>query len=187
MWPVPEDTERVDRDVNLAVVLGPERTMQQDLDFGLRQLTDIGLRALSPAVNDPTTAVEIIVRVGSIVHDLMGVDLRPTCRYDDAGSRLLRPLELDHAGYLRHGFLQLRRAAAEHPVVVVAMVRTLRMLQLTAARHGRSDAVDVAAAMVDGCLQMAERAGLLDDEREMIRTAAQATAPVERPVRQTAS
>jgi uncharacterized membrane protein len=36
--------------------------MQQDVDFGLRQLNDIALRALSPAVNDPTTAIKVILR-----------------------------------------------------------------------------------------------------------------------------
>jgi len=40
-----------------AVALGPERTIEQDPMFGFRILVDIGLKALSPAINDPTTAV----------------------------------------------------------------------------------------------------------------------------------
>lgn len=190
VWPPPDDTDEVERDVNRAVVLGAERTMQQDLDFGLRQLTDIGLRALSPAVNDPTTAVEVVVRVGSILHDLLDVDLAPTCRTDASGTVLLRPLELTHADYVRHGFLQLRRAAVEHPVVVVALVRTLRMLQRTAAARGRVEAADTAEQMIDGCLQLADRVDLLDDERAMIHQAAQARTPAgprRRSASQTAS
>jgi uncharacterized membrane protein len=42
-------------------------TMEQDLAFGFRQLTDIAERALSPAVNDPTTAVQAI----DVLHDLL--------------------------------------------------------------------------------------------------------------------
>ncbi|GGL41533.1 DUF2254 domain-containing protein [Phycicoccus endophyticus] len=40
--------------------LGRERTLQQDPEFGLRQLVDIAERALSPGVNDPTTAVQVL-------------------------------------------------------------------------------------------------------------------------------
>ncbi|MFF0739972.1 DUF2254 domain-containing protein [Streptomyces sp. NPDC004111] len=46
-----------------SVSVGVERTFHQDLGFGLRQLSDIALRALSPAVNDPTTAVQAIDRI----------------------------------------------------------------------------------------------------------------------------
>ena len=40
--------------------LGPTRTMQQDVEFGVLQLVDIALRAISPAVNDPSTAITCI-------------------------------------------------------------------------------------------------------------------------------
>ncbi len=49
------------------LALSPERTMQQDPAFGFRQLVDIGQKALSPAVNDPTTAVQAI----DLMHDLL--------------------------------------------------------------------------------------------------------------------
>jgi uncharacterized membrane protein len=49
------------------VLVGPERTHLQDVGFGFRQLVDIAERALSPAVNDPTTAVQCIDRI----HDLL--------------------------------------------------------------------------------------------------------------------
>ncbi|GAA2773054.1 DUF2254 domain-containing protein [Streptomyces showdoensis] len=53
----------VPRRVASAVSVGIERTFHQDLGFGLRQLSDIALRALSPAVNDPTTAVQCLDRI----------------------------------------------------------------------------------------------------------------------------
>jgi uncharacterized membrane protein len=49
------------------VALDTERSMEQDVAFGFRQLTDIAERALSPAVNDPTTAVQAI----DVMHDLL--------------------------------------------------------------------------------------------------------------------
>ncbi|MFG2872592.1 DUF2254 domain-containing protein [Streptomyces sp. NPDC048338] len=50
------------------VALGAERTIEQDPAFALRILVDIAIRALSPAVNDPTTAVQVINYIESFLH-----------------------------------------------------------------------------------------------------------------------
>jgi len=49
------------------VVVGTERTPSQDPAFGFRQLVDVAERALSPGVNDPTTAVQALDQL----HDLL--------------------------------------------------------------------------------------------------------------------
>ena len=54
----PAERRRALQSVRLEI----HRTMDQDLGFGLRQLADIALRALSPGINDPTTAEEAILR-----------------------------------------------------------------------------------------------------------------------------
>ena len=46
-----------DRQLEHAVAIGPERTMEQDPEFAFRIIVDIASKALSPAINDPTTAV----------------------------------------------------------------------------------------------------------------------------------
>jgi len=72
----PLSEERLDgarREIELA----PERTMQQDVAFGLRQLVDVAERALSPGVNDPTTAVQAIDRVHGALRRLATVPLGP--------------------------------------------------------------------------------------------------------------
>jgi uncharacterized membrane protein len=51
----------------------PRRDMGQDLGYGIRRLTDIALRALSPAVNDPTTAVTCIGYLGACLERLVAV------------------------------------------------------------------------------------------------------------------
>ncbi|QYG91697.1 DUF2254 domain-containing protein [Iamia sp. SCSIO 61187] len=56
-----------ERDVLVHIGLHRERTMTQDVAFGFRQLVDIAEKALSPAVNDPTTAVQVLDRI----HDLL--------------------------------------------------------------------------------------------------------------------
>ena len=54
------------------VHMGRERTMRQDAAFGFRQLVDIAERALSPGINDPTTAVQVIDRPHDLLRQLAG-------------------------------------------------------------------------------------------------------------------
>lgn len=82
-----------DRDVLAAVQLRRERSIEQDPGFGLRQLVDIAERALSPAINDPTTALQAIDQL----HDLLRRAAQrptPTGRYADEGGtcRLVVPV-----------------------------------------------------------------------------------------------
>lgn len=63
----PDHGDELDDRVHGEVALDTERTMEQDLAFGFRQLVDIAERALSPAVNDPTTACQSL----DVLHDLL--------------------------------------------------------------------------------------------------------------------
>jgi uncharacterized membrane protein len=64
---------RLDARTRDAIALGPERTMEQDPAFALRIVVDIALKALSPAVNDPTTAV---LAIDQVHHLLRSIGLR---------------------------------------------------------------------------------------------------------------
>ncbi len=67
VWPKGVIDEDLAGLLRAAFVLGPERTRQQDVELGIRQLADIAVRALSPAVNDPTTATLCIDRLGQLL------------------------------------------------------------------------------------------------------------------------
>lgn len=144
IWPPPAQPASTSRLIREAVIVGPARTMQQDIDFGLRQLNDIALRALSPAVNDPTTAIEVVLRLGSILRPLMQTDLPAQAHRDAAKRVLLTPYDLDHAEYVGHAFDQVRIFAANHPQVLVAIARTLRMLRAACVLTGDRDQAIVA-------------------------------------------
>ncbi len=64
------------------IALGDERTFDQDPAFALRIMVDIANRALSPAVNDPTTAVQVLDHIGEVLGKIGMTDLRS--RRDDA-------------------------------------------------------------------------------------------------------
>lgn len=65
----PVDAE-LERRIRGAFVLGPDRTPHQDVEYGMVQISDVAIRALSPSTNDPTTAVRCIDRLAEILAQL---------------------------------------------------------------------------------------------------------------------
>ena len=93
---VPEDTpirwhkgerlsqDRID-DLRHAFDIGPSRTLQQDVEFGVLQIVDIALKAISPAVNDPSTGVSSVDQLSRILIRFASRDLPECLLYDPPG------------------------------------------------------------------------------------------------------
>ncbi|MGV8910810.1 MAG: DUF2254 domain-containing protein [Propionicimonas sp.] len=86
--------------VSAAIWLAKDRTMQQDVAFGFRQLVDIAERALSPGINDPTTAVQALDQLHDLLRRLATRSLRDGLYCDGDGTvRVVTPPET-FGGYL---------------------------------------------------------------------------------------
>lgn len=100
-----------------ALSVGVDRTFHQDIGFGLRQLSDIALRALSPAVNDPTTAVQCLDRIVAFLGSLADVPLGAVSHTDRKGEvRLVQELP-GWADLVDLGIAEIRWCATENPQV----------------------------------------------------------------------
>jgi uncharacterized membrane protein len=73
------------------VALGRQRTVEQDAGFGLEQLVDVALRALSPGVNDPTTARMCLHTLGTLLGRLAGRAMPAPLRFSDGALRVIAP------------------------------------------------------------------------------------------------
>ncbi|MFE7772699.1 DUF2254 domain-containing protein [Streptomyces sp. NPDC057445] len=107
------------------VALGAERTIEQDPAFALRILVDIAIRALSPAVNDPTTAVQVLNHIEAFLHTIGRVGLRG--RYvlaDDHGRPRLVVPGRTWEEYLQVGVTEIR----EYGATSLQICRRLRAL-----------------------------------------------------------
>jgi uncharacterized membrane protein len=113
--PAPEHDPTAE--VRRAVRLGRTRTPSQDLALGFRQLEDVALRALSPGVNDPTTAVEATVHLGSLLRELLFRNLPPRIIAGSHDRRLFRPHDFKESDYVALSFDQIRRSASSDPAV----------------------------------------------------------------------
>jgi uncharacterized membrane protein len=70
------------RVINSFFILGPERTEAQDVEFSVHQLVEIAVRALSPGINDPFTAITSIHHIGAGLCRLAGREIPSAFRYD---------------------------------------------------------------------------------------------------------
>jgi uncharacterized membrane protein len=69
-----------------AIHVGDQRTFEQDPKYALRLLVDIAVKALSPAINDPTTAVQAIDQIEDLLVRLAKCDLETSRAYDQSGT-----------------------------------------------------------------------------------------------------
>jgi uncharacterized membrane protein len=114
-----------DREIRSAVVRGTERSFDQDPMLAIRLLADIGLRALSPAVNDPATAVDAIDATEGVLRSLATRELDVADVADDAGQTRVRLLLPTWEDYLRIAVEDLLPAAAPFKMVLQRLRRLL--------------------------------------------------------------
>ena len=167
----PSDVAATEHRIISAIQIGETRTMQQDVSFGLRQLVDVALKALSPGINDPTTAQDAIFHITAVLAELMRRDPPPRHRTGESGGRLVLMHQPTLDDLVRLVFDEVRRAAADKPTVCVYL---LEALGLTAEALSSVDLPDRTAMLTEqaqlvvaGC----ERAALLPTDLRTVQRA----------------
>ena len=152
---VPEHIEATERAILEAVSTGNTRTMQQDISFGLRQMADVGLKALSTGINDPTTAQDSIFHSAAVLAELLRRDPPPREHTDDRDRRVVLVEQPSGDDLVRLAFGELRRAAATQPTVCIYLLEALHLLREGLDSSGLSSRtaviVEEARLVVAGC------------------------------------
>lgn len=132
--PLGDDDRRTAHQLADSFAVGDTRTMQQDVGFGLVQLTDIAVRALSPGVNDPNTAADVIAQLGDVLIVLWSQPPLGTARSDDERTIVRRPVS--HGDHLDHLVRTLCRYGADDVDVLRSLERTIRLVRDEVLRRG---------------------------------------------------
>lgn len=126
-----------------AFVVGQERTPEQDVEFSIRRIVEIAQRALSPGVNDPTTALYCIDRLGEVLGVLASRPMPSAFRFDDDG-RLRVVLDPVAVGpVVRSAFAAIARYGMSDVDVVDQLLASLDHV----ARIGRPEIGHVAVGL----------------------------------------
>jgi uncharacterized membrane protein len=133
VWITPPErlTSEMGRSYTDCFELGTTRTMQQDVHYGIRQMVDMALKAISPAVNDPTTASTCIDQLGRTLSHLARRRLMPIEMRDSSSGRLLmvrRSVTFQSSVDL--AFNQLRQYGRADMAVSLRMLRALTEITL---------------------------------------------------------
>jgi uncharacterized membrane protein len=169
VWPAAA-ADQVARELAQAHVTGPYRTLAQDVAFGLDQLVEICIRALSPAVNDTFTALTCIDWIGDSLCKVTG-RWQPTHVYrDSAGTVRVIASQITYERLVQRAFEKVRQAGRGMPAVMI------RQLDALAKIMERATAPDDCAVLLDQAA-MIERlsAKTVDEEsdRDDVRRAYQ--------------
>ena len=123
------------------VTIGVERTDTQDFMFGMRQLTDVAAKALSPGVNDPTTAIHALGHTSALLCEIAGHDQQPVLGRDGDGQVRVVWDRPTFAQVLDEAVSQPRRYGAADPAVLLTLMTLLREVAWVARREEQRAAV----------------------------------------------
>lgn len=175
-WPARTLSGHRSTAVREAFALGAQRTVDEDALFGIRQLADIGLKALSPSMNDETTAITVVNQLGAV--------LAAACRHaSDAAGWTRQPVgralvlapSLTVRRLVEDAFAGLVRFSADHPRV---LARIVEVLADVAARQPDGDARDALLEVASWVEHAAARGELATHERRLLgKRLAQLRAP----------
>jgi uncharacterized membrane protein len=185
LWPGRALSPRESRALLDAFALGPQRTVDQDVLYGTRQLADVGLKALSPGVNDETTAITIVNHLAAV--------LAAACRYaPDAGAWRRHDLDgvvviaptVTVRRLVEDAFAGLVRFSANHPRV---LARIVEVVADVAAHRPDGDGRDALLEVASWVEHAASRGELAPHERRLVGSrlaqlrAPRVRGPAERP------
>ena len=128
VWPPPPDTDAVTAEVRAAIGIGRTRTLAQDPAYGVRQLADVGIRALSSGIDDPTTAQDAIFHLTAVLRELHHRVPPARVVAGDQDRVLVRSEAPTHAELVDLAFDELRRSSATHPAVSVYLLEAMHLL-----------------------------------------------------------
>ncbi len=134
--------------------LGPSRTLQQDIEFGVLQIVDIALKAISPAVNDPTTAISCVDQLSRLLIRLASRELPAPVLYDPPGiPRVMIPW-IDLERLLRSAFQQICLYSKADVAVSLRLLRALTDIAWTShERVLRAALCEEGKKIVRGCAE----------------------------------
>jgi len=134
------------------VSIGRHRNPTQDVAFGIQQLVDISLKALSPAVNDTTTAIMALDYLGELVGQLARREFPDALRSDGQHLRVLVRV-YNFPAYVRLAFDLVRESAHGNPAVLRRLLRAIALVASQVRDPSRQPTLRQQAALALACAQ----------------------------------
>jgi uncharacterized membrane protein len=125
VWPGDRLDERLAEAIRDAFLIGAERNLTQDVEFAVDQLVEVAVRALSPGINDPFTAMTCIDRLGEARCRLAERVLPSPFRYDDDGQLRVIAHSFTFADVTGTAFNQIRQYGRGSAAVTIRLLEAI--------------------------------------------------------------
>ncbi len=163
VWPGDKVDETLSEKINTIFIVGPERTLEQDVEFAISQLVEIAVRALSPGINDPITAITCTDWLGTSLCQLANRKMPSSHRFDEQ-SRLrviCKPFVFEKM--VDAAFNMIRQNSQSVAAVSIHLLETIATVAAqTHRKEDRAALLRHAAMVVRGCKEKLSA----DDDRE---------------------
>jgi uncharacterized membrane protein len=113
--------------LNNVFTVGNQRTLLQDAGYGIRQIVDVALKALSSGINDTTTAVTCVHYLSMLMTQLASRELESPYRFEDGELRVIA-YGVTFTGLLEEAFDQIRQNASGNVAVLIAMLQAIQKI-----------------------------------------------------------
>ncbi|MEN9568478.1 MAG: hypothetical protein RLZZ69_3674 [Cyanobacteriota bacterium] len=121
-------TRKLLKKLDDTLILGKERTEQQDVEFPIEQLVEIALRALSPSLNDPFTAIRCIDHLSAGLSHLAQKNFPSPYRYDNQGNLRIIAESVTFVGILDTAFNQIRQNGKSDVAVTIRLLEAIAII-----------------------------------------------------------
>jgi len=137
-WIAPASADEAHEKIENCLLLGGERASVQDLETSIRQLVEVALRALSPSISDPFTAMAVIDRLTTSLAKIMKRGMPQWVWADEDGKvRLLAPRST-FADIVQEAFRQIRQHSQNQTAVLIRLVESIGQLMPRADKAQRA-------------------------------------------------
>lgn len=139
VWPRKQLAGNCLHDIQCCFTLGRNRTVHQDPEFGVVQIVDIALKALSPGINDPTTAVNCLDYLTGLLRDLGTRNIPSPYRRDNSGQLRIIARGTDFSRIVELAFRQIRHYGAGDVVVCLAVLNSIEHIAAVVREPSQQD------------------------------------------------
>lgn len=172
-WPGSQVDAPLENAVSAAIILGVQPTPEQDINFSIQQMVQVAVRALSPGVNDPFTAMTCIDHLSAALAELLRREFPAACRYDGEGRLRLVVPALTFSAMIDDAFDQIRRYGRADAALTRYLLDALAMLAPLARRKEDRAAVLRHAELVvqsarEHLPEAQDREALVERHRELL-------------------
>ncbi|WP_339460293.1 DUF2254 domain-containing protein [Nodularia spumigena] len=128
VWPGERVNRKLNHRLQKTFILGRERTEHQDVEFPLQQLVEIALRAISPGINDPFTAIRCIDRLSAGLCHLVQRQFPSPYRYDDHNQLRVIAKPVTFEGIVAQAFNQIRQNSRTDVAVTIHLLKAIALI-----------------------------------------------------------